>query len=121
MSIFAKNNKNSVEEKNINQPEGAGQKKPLEKLYDREGDSDTQEKSSILGSKAEKYIRDGANIEDLPGDEDDDLDDEDEIDLDEELDIDTDEIDEDAVEIDEDEVEVVEDDDDDLDDDDDIL
>jgi len=126
MSIFSNNTSNSVEEnKNVNVAEGSGQQKPLDQLYDHESSSgaDAFHKGGILGGKAEKYIRDSANIEDLPGDDDDELDDdEDAIDLDEELDIETDEIEEDAVELDEDDVELIEeDDDDDLDDDEDIL
>ena len=125
MSIHSKNTSKAVEDnKYINQAEGSGQLKPLEQLYNlkNSGETDALDKGGFLGEKAEKYIRDSANIEDLPGDDDEDLDDEDDaIDLDEELDIETDEIEEDAVEIDEDDVELLEEDDDDLDDDDDIL
>src|SRR5690606_29126297 len=103
---------------NVNVAEGSGHQKPLDQLYDHESSSgaDAFHKGGILGGKAEKYIRDSANIEDLPGDDDDELDDdEDAIDLDEELDIETVEIEEDDVEL------IEEDDDDELDDDDDIL
>ncbi len=81
------------------------------------------EKVSLPGENAAYYISNAANIERLPGDEDD-LDDEedDEIDLDEELEIETDEVDVESIEIDdEDPDDLIEDDDDDLDDDDDIL
>lgn len=122
MSILSKNTNSPVEDnKYVHQAEGSGQQGPLEQLYDHENntESDALDKGGFLGEKAEKYIRDSANIEDLPGDDDDELDDEeDAIDLDEELDIETDEIEEDAVEIDDDDVELLEEeDDDDLDDD----
>ncbi len=83
-------------------------------------------RSSLLDEKAEKYIRDSANIVELPGDEDDDdLDDEDDtIDLEEELEIETDELNDDELEIvdsDSDDILIDGDVDDDDDDDEDIL
>lgn len=110
----------------INDAVGSGQNGPFDKSIDllNEEELSGTKKGGLLGEKAEKYIRDSANIEGLPGgDDDDDLDDEDdEIDLDEELEIETDEVDVESIEIDdEDPDDLIEDDDDDLDDDDDIL
>lgn len=109
----------------INETFDSGQKGPFDKSIDllNEEDLSATKHGDLLGDKVEKYIRDSANIKDLPGDDDDDLEDEDdEIDLDEELEIETDEVDVESIEIDdEDPDDLIEDDDDDLDDDDDIL
>ena len=109
----------------INEAVGSGQKGPFDKSIDllNEEELSATKHGGILGEKAEKYIRDSANIEGLP-DDDDDLDDDedDEIDLDEELEIETDEVDVESIEIDdEDPDDLIKDDDEDLDDDDDIL
>ena len=124
-SIIHTNSAVNQQENVVNQPSGSGQQQPLEKffVFGDNDKTDALKNGGLLGGKAEKYIRDSANIEDLPGDDDDDLDedDEDTIDLDEELEIETDVVEEGAVEIDEDDMDLVEDDDDELDDDDDIL
>lgn len=104
---------------------GMGHQSPLDKSRQPLDEEElTSKNGSLLGGKAEKYIRDSANIEDLPGDDDDDLDDDeaDEIDLNEELEIETDEVDVESIEIDdEDPDDIIEEDDNDLNDDDDIL
>lgn len=104
---------------------GSGKQTPFEGSKDLLVDEEwsTVKKEGFLGEKAEQYIRDSANIEGLPGDDDDDLDDEedDEIDLDEELEIETDEVDVESIEIDDEDPDDLLEDDDDLDDDDDIL
>lgn len=102
---------------------GSGKQTPFEGSKDLLVDEEwsTVKKEGFLGEKAEQYIRDSANIEGLPGDDDDEEDDE--IDLDEELEIETDEVDVESIEIDDEDPDdlLEDDDDDDLDDDDDIL
>lgn len=74
---------------------GAHIQKPLDEVRDQDSDSnhDVYDANGILGDKAEKYIREAANIEDLPGDEDEEFEetDDESIELEEEIVIDNEE------------------------------